>query len=996
VSSSLHGVQLQDPRSFTVQIGRAEAGTTLGTGIVVSAQGLVATCAHVVRSAGVDVRGHQGAEVAVYFPQAQIGQPKSRRATVVACFPSHDDDVVLLQLVGGPPPLREDQVAILGKAEESFGHEFISYGYRRLEDYVAGYAAGKILGAVEPPQGRALLVDPVQLSSSQVNQGMSGSAVLDVERNLVVALVSETWFPDQSTKDRDTAWAVNARALTLEPFKLPVRESPYPLGSGFVPKPEVAELQAAAEPRLLPALDTAPSPLIEWVGREDLLSAITADWESPHCRVTGLIGFGGEGKSSLARHWVGGLLADTSKSRPHGVLWWDFYKKPDVDEFLEASLAYLSSGRLDPRGLPSANVRAQAIAAMLGAGRYLFVLDGLEVEQFRDGDRYGMVVNSDLREFIHFFATPAHDSFCLITSRAPVLDLMPYTTYSQREVGRLSQPDGRALMRKLGVTGSDTALGDVVTVWGGHALTLSLLAGYLVERHSGNVERASEIPPPTAEEPRYARVRRVLNGYDGILSETDRAFLTVLSAFRKPVRRDSLQQALRTASPMAKQFTGDQSVETTVTRLLACRMLRASEGGLSLTLHPLVRAHYIGRLNASVESHVRDVHSLARMYWLATAPEASSKPRLEEIAPLVEAVHHGCASGAYNESWRLCVERILVGERYVILYELGAYDLGLQLMREFFPNRDMTREPQVTEPKDKGDILATIGYCFMTLGHLKEAAAYYGRGIPLAVSVSDWNRASIIHLNLAQLLWYLGKLPASTEAASRALDFARKSSAPRFNERNALTYLAWSWYLRGDLKRAGRLFAKAQSLERKLDPTKQYLYSLRGVQHSEYLRKTGRVLEARRVASANLTLCQRKSWLDDLSRSLRILADVEPATSPAAKLHYHEAVRIARNISFREVLIEALLARGSWAARQGQVDGATNDLREALDYAVSGGFRTLEADVLISLARISRIGGDTSAGQVQAERARVLSAEMGYHWGRVDAEELLRSLRVTA
>ena len=81
--------------------------------------------------------------------------------------------------------------------------------------------------------------DPVQLESSQINAGMSGAAVLDVERNLIVGIVSETWFPDLSTKDRDTAWAVNGRVLTLDPLNLPVRDAPLPKGAAPQPKTDI-------------------------------------------------------------------------------------------------------------------------------------------------------------------------------------------------------------------------------------------------------------------------------------------------------------------------------------------------------------------------------------------------------------------------------------------------------------------------------------------------------------------------------------------------------------------------------------------------------------------------------------------------------------------------------------------------------------------------------------------------------------------------------------
>ena len=134
------------------------------------------------------------------------------------------------------------------------------------------------------------------------------------------------------------------------------------------------------------------------------------------------------------------------------VFWWGFYENRSIDEFLEAALNYLSGGKIDPRQVPSSSLRAQIIGAMLGAGRYLFVLDGLEVLQHQEGDQYGLLQSNDLRDLLTYFARPDNQSFCLITSRAPVLDLMEYTTYTHRDVDRLSEADGIALLEKLGVS----------------------------------------------------------------------------------------------------------------------------------------------------------------------------------------------------------------------------------------------------------------------------------------------------------------------------------------------------------------------------------------------------------------------------------------------------------------------------------------------------------------------------------------------------------------
>jgi hypothetical protein len=370
MSNELANVRLQNLRDFTVQIRRPSDDAIVGTGIAVTMDGQVVTCAHVVEVAlGMHPRQADGAEVGVYFPQARGGEEKGRWATVARCFPQHDDDVVLLQLADGPSPLAPEQIPVLGTAEMSDNHGFRSYGYRRLEKYIAGHAHGTILGCVECPEGQTLLGEPVQLESQQINQGMSGAAVLDIERNLVVGIVSETWFPDRSTKDRDTAWAVNAHVLSLEPLGLELQDEPYPKRPAPEPKTDVEAARAAVAPDLGIAWNNAPPPLEEWVGREDLLAAISRDWADPKRRVTGLIGFGGEGKSSLGRQWVEG--AANRAPTPDGVFWWGFYTRPSVDEFFEAALAYMSGGRIDPRRLPSASVRAQVIGAMLGAGRYL-------------------------------------------------------------------------------------------------------------------------------------------------------------------------------------------------------------------------------------------------------------------------------------------------------------------------------------------------------------------------------------------------------------------------------------------------------------------------------------------------------------------------------------------------------------------------------------------------------------------------------------------------
>jgi len=1019
------GVRLQKLRDFTVQIRHPRTDAIVGTGIAVSSDGKIVTCAHVVIAAGVNPRegrpipGHwqkicesifgekpdalkdaKEAELIVYFPEARGGEEKKRRAKVVACFPQHDDDIVLLQLVDGLAPLAPEQIPMLGKAENSLLNGFLSYGFCLFGDRPSGYATGKILGCLPCPEGLSVHAGLVQLESSQITKGMSGSAVLDTEWNLIVGIVSETWFPDATTKHRDTAWAVNARVLSLEPLGLELQDEPYPKRAAPQPKTDIDVARAQVASKLEIGWNNAPTPIPEWVGRVELLKEVSADWVARDKQITGLIGFGGEGKSSLARRWLDDLLVDKSQPKPDGVFWWGFYTKPSVDEFFEAALKYMSGGKIDPRKIPSANMRAQIIGAMLGAGRYLFVLDGLEVMQHQEGDQYGLFKSADLREFLSYLASSGHQSFCLITSRAPVFDLMEYTTYTHRDVTRLSASDGRDLLRNLGVKGKNEALDKVVADWDGHALTLSLLGGYLFERHKGDVTYINEIPPPTADEPRYERVHRVLRRYDEHLTEPERAFLMLFSAFRTPVKELAFDKVFRAKTstdalnaPIAALNNSD--FEAMVKRLVAYRILRFDRGEHHYTAHPLIRAHYLAHLREGKGKEAKDAHERIKDYYLDIAGDMPYQPTLDDLTPLIEVVHHACQAGAYDEAHGIRRDRIDQGERKVLIWELGAYETMLALVLEFFPYSESSQDPQVTDPNNKAWILNTVGLCLMSLGRLGEAGPFYERAIKIALNITeDWHNASRGYQNLAGLYAYLGALASSANAASEALTLARRVE-DKENEWVSLATQGWIFHLRGDMKAADTAYKEAETLVRELNPADRYLYGFNGSRYAHHLRRSGKAGYARQVTVANLAICEHGRFLGDLSRCHSVLGDLDADSGQheSARKHYDEALKIARGISHRPALIKGLLARGRWSARLlKDAPAALSDLNEALEYAVQGGYRIYEVDIRIGLALSHLADKDKQTARTEVERAGRMSEEMGYYWGKVDAEEVLAVL----
>lgn len=980
-------IRLQKLRDFTVQIRtHVDSDEIVGTGFVVSTKGEIVTCRHVVEQATrLDPRCEDKVEVGVYFPQKKVeAKEKKRRAIVTKCFSGYDDDVVLLELMDGPSPLAPEQVAILGQADEnSIDHRFRSYGYRRRDNYIAGRASGVILGDIELPEEQRIQVDPLELRTQEVDHGMSGAAVLDIETNLVVGIISETWNPrlsDTPDANRDLSWAVNARVLRLPPLVLSLQDAPFEKRPSQ--QPNTDRIERIGPPKFAKRLQDLPTPLgDEWVGRAELLEAISTDWSNPNRRVTGLIGFGGEGKSSLVYRWLDNLLFGKLQncSISEGVFWWNFYEKPNVDEFFEAALIYLSGERIKPRDIPSTNARMNEIAWELRFARYLFVLDGLEVMQHQSGDQYGLLQNADLRQFLQYLAAVEHDSFCLVTSRIPLFELEHYSSYKHRDVNRLSQTDGVLLLRHLQVKGADEALKQLVESWEGHALTLSLLARDMIKRYNGKLEDAKDLPLPQPKERLYQRLNRVLRRYDDHLTEAERTFMTIFSAFRIPVHESAIERVFGDAWEGTAQ----------INRLKDYCLLRYNSG--YYTSHALIGHHYRSLLNSQEQTERKAIHKRIKEYYLARY-RLTLYPTLDDLAPAIEAVHHACSAKAYDEAEKIRVKYIYRYNRKVIIYQLGAYETNLDILQQFFPTGDTSQDPLVSKPADKSTILNEVGLCLMSLGRLDEADSFYRRSNQIARQIEEWESANVSDQNLTELYISLGALSASAESAHQALTSAYQTDD---KQRQILSLASKGWiaHLRGDLESASTTFQKVETWL-KADSV-PYLYSLPGIWHATHLERTGKAPYARQITEVNLRFAKSEPAVADMSRCHRLLAhlDSHDGHHDSAQLYYNEAVKIARSISERAVLIEALLARGCWRASQKQVAPAHNDLDEALNYALDGGYRIYEADIRIGLAWAHLAGGDVSTAQAQAEKAWSISEEMGYYWGQVDAKEVLEKLR---
>jgi len=175
---------------------------TVGTGFVV-ADGLAVTCAHVVKAAGSDK--DELIFVQFYADESQ----QIAQVLTEGWSPPEADDVAFLQLDYLPEGVVP---VVLGSAKQCQGHLYHTLGFARLAGYDNRHVTDTLDGvvSVRDKHKRPML----QLKGEEIDQGLSGSPVLDAQTDRVVGMVSEY----QDNARTRFAWATTSDTLsTLNP-----------------------------------------------------------------------------------------------------------------------------------------------------------------------------------------------------------------------------------------------------------------------------------------------------------------------------------------------------------------------------------------------------------------------------------------------------------------------------------------------------------------------------------------------------------------------------------------------------------------------------------------------------------------------------------------------------------------------------------------------------------------------------------------------------------
>ncbi len=279
------------------------------------------------------------------------------------------------------------------------------------------------------------------------------------------------------------------------------------------------------------------------VGRTQELARLQKWIVQDGCRLVGIFGMGGQGKSTLAATLARTLAAEPSAPGMgfQRILWHSLLNAPPLAEVLQEWLYLLSDQRIT--SLPaSLDQQFNQLLDQLRPQRTLLILDNLESILQSDGrsgyyrpgyEAYGQLMRRLVQE--------DQSSCLLITSREWPQDLITLEeeTPAARSLSLagLSVDAGRQMMATRGVVGDASTLTAFVEHYSGNPLALTLAAQTVQDLFDGNI--AAFLNADTLI---FDDIRDVLDQQFARLSPLEEEILGWLAVVREPVTYAALRE----------------------------------------------------------------------------------------------------------------------------------------------------------------------------------------------------------------------------------------------------------------------------------------------------------------------------------------------------------------------------------------------------------------------------------------------------------------------
>ena len=664
----------------------------------------------------------------------------------------------------------------------------------------------------------------------------------------------------------------------------------------------------------------------------------------PH--VLTFVALGGEGKTSLVAKWAAELAAQGWPGCDAAFAW-SFYSQgtreqlaASSDLFLKEALTFF--GDADDKAFAASPAGAfekgQRLARIVGRRRSLLVLDGLEPLQYAPtAPTPGELKDQGIAALLKGLAASSH-GLCVVTTRYSVPDLKGFwqTTAPEVKLLRLSRDAGVHLLKTLGVKGSAKEFEALVEDVKGHALTLTLLGGFLGRAFRGDIRQRDRVKFEKADEKMDGgHAFRTMAAYEewllrdgGDEGRREVAVLRLMGLFDRPADVGCLA-ALRgeTVPGLTEPLAGlaDDDWEFCLSGLEGAKLLtvnRDASGALvSLDAHPHLREYFAKQLSETKSDAWRAGHKRLYEHLCATTKEGN-QPTLDDLQPLYQAVAHGCLAGLQQDACdNVHFVRIKRQDENYSSKKLGAFGSELGAVACFFETPWSRVSRKVTEA-DQAWLLNQAAFCLRAIGRLTEAVEPMQAGLSHYLKQEHWQYSSRLASNLSELELTLGAVAAAVRDAEQSVTYADRSG-DAFERMAFRTTLADALHQAGSRAEAETRFCEAEQMQAYRQPSDPLLYSMGNFKYCDFLlaapdrtawresergRSKGKLLATCRAVSQRMA--QTLKWAEHTTTSLLSIA-----------LCHHTLGRAA--------LFEAILDHSDFRVASSELDAAVSGLRRA-------------------------------------------------------------------
>src|SRR5229473_5120338 len=332
--------------------------------------------------------------------------------------------------------------------------------------------------------------------------------------------------------------------------------------------------------------------VIGFVGRAEELATLREWVVEERCRLAGLLGMGGIGKTAFASR----LAQDVAPSFQR-VYWRSLRDAVPAREWMAGAIGFLSAHHLVP---PEGEAARLAMLLQLLRDRpSLLVLDNFETVlepgqregRYRDGFAgYGAVLQG--------IGETRHQSCLVVTSREapPELAVLSGGAVRRFQLGGLGVAAGQVLLADKQLSGTDDDWANLIARFGGNGLALKVVGESISQVFGGDIRVFLE---QSGSGTVFGGIRRLLADQLERSSALEQEVLRVLAVEREPVTVAELIAAL---GPRLGRGTVLEAVEALRRRSLVERAETA--GRAAFTLQSVVLEYVTDRLVEKVADEI--------------------------------------------------------------------------------------------------------------------------------------------------------------------------------------------------------------------------------------------------------------------------------------------------------------------------------------------------------------------------------------------------------